>query len=135
MEALTSRGVFWLNFLGCPDILHPSNHHSLLFNTSIVPIFTSSLSPAHNRKYCKNSYFVWPQLKGYLSISFDILPQMYMDLGLLKMPKKNFFSAVHLAISLYGLIHQMRYAVMCIVSKMAVFIQLLLLSQWILLYA
>ena len=68
------------NFLATTSVYLPADPKP---HNSIRPfhVFASSISPAHSSKYCKNSWFSWP---GYLTRSFDILPHLLMDLGLLK---------------------------------------------------
>ena len=70
----------------------------------IVHVVTSSIGPAQNRMYCKNSYY-WLDIKlrAYLTRSFNLLPHMSMYIGLLKnekCKKKNFHVGYPLTLSL-----------------------------------
>ncbi len=69
--------------------LEPNHYVDNVPNCFTVHVCASSLDHAHNRKCSKNSYFRWPQLWVQLTTSFNILPHLYIAIGLLKNAKKN----------------------------------------------
>ena len=90
---------FWLLSL-LPDILHPSNSHSLPFSwpktngsQQIIHISMSSISPTHNRRPLHDtSYYVTKHhhclgTRPHQSMLDHLLPHMSMDIGLLKNAK------------------------------------------------